>query len=90
MDPATGQLMRIAEVNRRAIPVGAVDIDPTDLGDWETSGVIDVTGLYGASSTTLLVNVQAHSMRGDLIGRENAATELVQGGQMALLRLNGS
>ena len=64
MDPTDGQLVRIAEVNRQAIPVGAVDTDPDDLGDWETSGVLDVTSLFGADSTTLLVNVQAHSMRG--------------------------
>ncbi len=86
MDPATGQLVRIAEINRQAIPVGAVDTDPTDLGDWETSGVLDVTSLFEANATTLLVNVQAHSMKGDLIGGENADTELVQGGQIILLR----
>ena len=86
MDPSNGQLVRIAEVNRGAVPIGAVDIDPDDLGDWETSGVIDVTHLFGADSITLLVNVQAHSVRGHLIGGDNAAEELVQGGQMSLLR----
>ena len=86
MDPENGQVVRIAEVNRQAVPVGAVDIDPDDLGDWKTSGVIDVTNLFEADATALLVNVQAHSMRGDLIGGENTATELVQGGQMLLLR----
>ena len=65
IDPTDGQLVCIGEVNRQAIPVGAVDTDPDDLGDWETSGVLDVTGLFGADSTTLLVNVQARSMRGD-------------------------
>lgn len=86
MDPASGQLVRIAEINRDAVPIGAVDTDPDDLGDWETSGVIDVTHLFESDATTLLVNVQAHSMRGDLIGGENAASDLVQGGQMLLLR----
>ena len=86
LDPATGQLVRIAEVNRRAIPVGAVDIDPTDLGDWETSGVLDVTSLFGFNTLTLLVNVQAHSLRGDLMGGEDANAQLVQGGQIVLLR----
>ena len=86
MDPETGSLTRIAEVNRQAVPVGAVDIDPNDLGDWETSGVIDVTHLFEADTITLLVNVQAHSMRGDLLGGENAEQDLVQGGQIVLLR----
>ncbi len=86
MDPESGQLVRIAEVNRQAIPVGAVDIDPDDLGDWETSGILDVTNLFEADATTLLVNVQAHSMRGDLFGGENSDTDLVQGSQIVLLR----
>ena len=76
----------IAEVNHRAIPVGAVDIDPTDLGDWETSGVLDVTSLFGFSTLTHQVNVQAHSLRGDLMGGEDANAQLVQGGQIVLLR----
>ena len=37
-------------------------------------------------ATTLLVNVQAHSMRGDLFGGENSDTDLVQGSQIVLLR----
>ena len=90
VNPESGLLTRIAEVNRQAVPVGAVDIDPDDLGDWETSGVIDVTDLFGASATTLLLNVQAHSMRGDLIGGENAEQDLVQGGQILILRKVGS
>jgi DNA-binding beta-propeller fold protein YncE len=76
----------VSEVNRQAVPVGAVDTDPDDLGDWETSGVLDVTALFEADATTLLVNVQAHSMKGDLIGGENADTDLVQGAQMVMLR----
>ena len=53
MDPESGQLVRIAEVNRQAIPVGAVDIDPDDLGDWETSGILDVTNLFEADATQI-------------------------------------
>ena len=86
LDPGTGQLTRIAELDRRAMPAGAVDTAPDDLGNWETSGVLDVTDLFGADRTTLLVNVQAHSLRGDLVGGEDAATESVEGGQMVLLR----
>ena len=81
MDPYSGSMVRIAQVNRNALlPKGAVDTDPDDLGDWETSGVLDVTTLFGADATTLLINVQAHSLNIDLFG------DLVQGGQMVLLR----
>ena len=48
--------------------------------------MIDVTHLFESDATTLLVNVQADSMRGDLIGGKNSETELVQGGQIVLLR----
>ena len=75
------QMDRIAQVNRKALlPLGARDTDPDDLAYWETSGVLDVTTLFGAASTTLLINVQAHSLSVDLFG------DLVQGGQMVLLR----
>ena len=90
MDPDSGQMTRIAEVNRRAVPTGAIDVSPDAMGKWETSGVLDVTGLFGADSTILLVTVQAHSVRGPLIGGEDAHSQLVQGGQILLLRKLGS
>ena len=85
-NPRTGQLVRIAEVNRNAELTGTVDTAPNDLGNWETSGVLDVTSLFNSRSTILLINVQAHSMKGDLFGGNNANRELVEGGQMILLR----
>ena len=86
MNPDNGQLVRIAEVDRSAIPAGAVDTDPDRPGKWETSGVLDVTDLFGADHTVLLVNVQAHGMVGDLLGGEDVESQLVEGGQMLLLR----
>ena len=86
MDPDNGQLVRIAEVDRSAIPDGAVDTEPDRMGEWETSGVLDVTDLFGADHTVLLVNVQAHGMVGDLLGGEDVESQLVEGGQMLLLR----
>ena len=81
MDPESGALERIAQINHNALlPHGAVDRDPGDLGDWETSGILDITTLLGADETTLLVNVQAHSLDVNLHG------DLVQGGQIVLLR----
>ena len=47
---------------------------------------LDVTSLFNSRSTILLINVQAHSMKGDLFGGNNANRDLVEGGQMVLLR----
>ena len=80
LDPATGKLVRIAVIDRSALPPGQTDSDPTDLGDWESSGVLDVTRLFAtAPGEVLLVgNVQAHSIRdGDI-----KQYDLVQGGQI--------
>lgn len=83
LDPVDGTVMRIAQVDRSAIPPGQIDTDPNDLGDWETSGILDVTGLFrtSAKERLLLATVQAHSLRGGVISSGN----LVQGGQLVLL-----
>ncbi len=86
LNPQTAQLVRIAEVNRSFTPVGTVDTAPDDLGNWETTGVLDVTSLFNSRTTMLLVNIQAHSMQGDLFGGSNISRELVAGGQIVLLR----
>lgn len=86
LNSETGQLVRIAEINRNAVPVGTVDTAPEDLGNWETTGVIDVTSLFESGATMLLVHVQAHSLRGELLGGQNVHRELVEGGQVLLLR----
>lgn len=88
LNPQTGQLVRIAEVHRNAVPISAVDTDPDDLGNWETSGVLDVTSLFRSGTTMLVVNVQAHSMKGDLVGGRDANRNLVEGGQLLILRKN--
>lgn len=82
LDPDTGVVTRVAQMNRLAIPTGQTDTDPTDLGDWETSGIIDVTDEFNAHDERLLFfNVQAHSLRGGAVDAEN----LVQGGQYLFL-----
>jgi hypothetical protein len=70
MDPKTGMLKRIAQIDRTAVPTDQIDTDPLDLGDWETSGVIDVSNLFDADDdeTLLFYNVQAHALRGGPIG----------------------
>jgi hypothetical protein len=48
---------------------------------WETSGILDISKHY-SSGTWLLVNVQAHGVKGGGIDSK----DLVEGGQMLLLR----
>ena len=87
LDPATGLLARIALMDRTALPAGQSDSDPGRIGAWESSGVLDVTGLFGdpPGLTLLLANVQAHSLEGEPLGGANHNSDLVQGGQMLLL-----
>ncbi len=82
LDPISGAAYRIGQVNRDAVPTGQTDSDPLDLGDWETSGIIDVTDEFDAKGERLLfINAQAHSLGGGVIDSAN----LVQGGQFLFL-----
>jgi secreted PhoX family phosphatase len=90
-------LTRIAQVDRSAIPAGQTDSAPTDVGNWETSGILDVSNLFGAKPGEVLIfDVQAHSITGGSIitatnvdgdgnGTKTAAENLVEGGQISLL-----
>jgi hypothetical protein len=82
LDPKSGAATRVGQVDRTGVPAGQTDGDPLDLGDWETSGIIDVTDEFDADDERLLFfNVQAHSLGGGVIDSEN----LVQGGQFLFL-----
>lgn len=82
LDPKTSEVARVAQVDRGGVPSGQTDTDPDDLGDWETSGIIDVTDEFDAEGERLLFfNVQAHSLRG---GPIDSGT-LEQGGQFLFL-----
>lgn len=84
LDPESGALERIGEIDRTAVlPPGQTDGDPDDFGDWETSGILDVTALFPTEEQErlLIANVQAHSVRDGAI----ASLELVEGGQLLLL-----
>ncbi len=83
--PRRGDFTRIAEMDRSAVaPAGSTDNDPADLGDWESSGVLDVTKFFETDDKELLLiaDVQAHSVRDGLIGGDSA---LVRGGQIIFL-----
>ena len=83
LDPNNGnQLTRIAQMDRSVVvPAGVTDGDPTDCGDWESSGILDVTELFGSEERLFILNTQAHSIRDGIIATEN----LVQGGQLIFL-----
>ena len=85
LDPATGDLTDVAVVNRGndALPPDQTDADPSEIGAWETSGILDVTGFFRApvGVKVLVYDVQAHTVVDGRIATEN----LVQGGQLAFL-----
>ncbi|WP_016949600.1 alkaline phosphatase PhoX [Anabaena sp. PCC 7108] len=95
-DPAA-TATRIAQVDRSGVPSGQTDSSPTDIGNWESSGILDVSTLFGnAPGTQFIFDVQAHSLRdGSIItatnidgngdGTATANENLVQGGQLAFL-----
>ncbi len=81
LNPVSGEFARVNEMDRSAVPAGQSDGAPADLGNWETSGIIDVSHLFRTTGgeTLLLANVQAHSLTNGPIG---GSTNLVQGGQL--------
>jgi hypothetical protein len=82
LDPNSSAATRVGQVNRAGVPAGQTDGDPLDLGDWETSGIIDVTDEFGAQNERLMfINSQAHSLGGGVIDTDN----LVQGGQFLFM-----
>lgn len=90
VDSITGDAVRWAQIDRTAVPTvyGQSDSAPTDIGNWESSGIIDVTSLYGsAAGSYFLADVQAHSLtNGNLVGSHY----LSEGGQIDLIRVNPS
>jgi serralysin len=101
LDPSAANpastLTRIAQVDRSAVPAGQTDTAPTDVGNWETSGILDVSKLFGNKpGEVFLFDVQAHSLRGGSIisatnvdgngdGTKTDAENLVEGGQLSFL-----
>jgi len=85
-DALGGDPLRIAEMNRDVVlPVGSTDSDPDDVGDWESSGILDVSTLFDEDPGSLFVfDVQAHSIRDGIIAEE----QLVQGGQLLFLGID--
>jgi hypothetical protein len=87
VDPLTGNADRWAQIDRGAVPTayGQTDSLPTDIGNWESSGVLEVSHLFGATpGTVFLSDVQAHSLSN---GTLNGSSYLVEGGQLQLIQV---
>ncbi len=92
VDPVTGvPSERWAQVDRTAVPTAYGQSQPTftnpdsnGVGNWETSGIIDVSSIYGATAGSFFVaNVQAHSLTN---GNINGSGYLGEGGQIDLIQ----
>ena len=85
LDLLTGDVQRIARIDRSVVlPKGSTDERPGAIGEWESSGILDVTHLFDSrvGERVLLATVQAHTIRDGMI----ATRKLVEGGQLILLR----
>ncbi len=87
LDPRTGVLRRILAIDRGALPAGQTDSSPNDIGNWESSGVLDVTEFFHRmpGEMLLVADTQAHSLVGEPLGGANQSLDLVQGGQLVLV-----
>lgn len=87
VDTITGASTRWSQIDRSSVPTvyGQSDSASSDIGNWESSGIIDVSSLYNAAAGSyFLADVQAHSLtNGNLVG----AHYLSEGGQIDLIRV---
>ena len=83
LNSTTGQATRVAQTDRSTVlPLGSTDGTPGDFGNWESSGIIDVSSLFGeAPGQLFLFDIQAHSVSNGLIASKN----LFEGGQLCFL-----
>ncbi len=96
MTRSGSNLQRIATIDRTVVldasiadPTDAVDVDAGTVGEWETSGIVDVSRLFGhAAGTLFLFDVQAHGIE-DQAGFNPTSRitdyDLVEGGQLSFL-----
>jgi myo-inositol-hexaphosphate 3-phosphohydrolase/phosphodiesterase/alkaline phosphatase D-like protein len=93
LDPDTGEVVRIANVDRGVVLDGsiadpglAVDVDAGIAGAWESSGILEVSELFGIDDGSLfLATVQAHGIEDQAgFNAESRLTDadLVEGGQL--------
>ena len=96
VDPYFGKNKRIANVDRDVVldasigdPTAAVDVDAGDAGEWESSGILDVSKLFGKKAGSLFIfNIQAHGIEDqDDFNADSRINDgdLVEGGQLLFL-----
>jgi hypothetical protein len=80
-DLNTGALTVVAEVDQ--------SLDPkAKAGDWESSGIVDASSVFGPGSW--LLDVQAHSLWVERSDQPEGYTRKLEGGQLILLRAPGT
>lgn len=100
LDPQTGAINRVGAIDRSVVvdptisdPFAAVDVDadPDGLpnGEWESSGILDVSTLFGQEPGSLFVfDVQAHGIEDQEDVNPSSRLnddDLVEGGQLLFL-----
>jgi len=93
LDLSSGKAIRWAQIDDSIDPDGSGGqaLDKNDAGykayGWESSGIIDVSNLYGnAPGTDFFANIQTHGVKGGAIADFNLAA----GGQIVKLTESGS
>ncbi|MEZ5988899.1 MAG: PEP-CTERM sorting domain-containing protein [Planctomycetota bacterium] len=82
--PTWGAALRIAQIDRSVVvPTGTTDAGIGDIGNWESSGVLDVSDLFQTRpwEKLMIATVQAHGIRDGVIATEG----LGEGGQLFFL-----
>lgn len=94
MDPETGASLRVANIDREVVldaslgnPAEAIDRDAGKAGEWESSGILDVSVLFGENKGSLfLFSVQAHGIEKQPGDSRIQERDLVEGGQLLFLQ----
>jgi len=83
LNATTGAAVRVAQTDRSTVlPLGSTDTNTGDVGNWESSGILDVSSLFGEEAGSLfLFDIQAHSVNTGLV----ASKALFEGGQLCFL-----
>ena len=101
LNPYNGDTLRVANIDRSVVldasianPSDAIDRDAGDAGEWESSGILDVSKLFRRRPGTLfLIDVQAHGIADQDDPDEETFNpdsrindgDLVEGGQLLFL-----
>jgi hypothetical protein len=97
LNPRTGETLRVANIDRSIVIDASidendgnpVDVDADAAGEWESSGILDVSSLFGKKRGTLfLFDVQAHGIEDQTGFNPNSRInddDLVEGGQLLFL-----